>query len=123
MEVTYTFQLLVTELSLGVLIAITVELVETRVAIEFVPAEATTTIFQTEPGIFIGFTVKLAPENSDGPQMFKTSSPPEARLRAYVSKVAQTPVLLAPYCGIMLLMRKVASLSVTEVVRSAEGHM
>ena len=83
---------------------------------------STTAIFQTDPGICIPFAIVL-PLNSDGPVMIKTSFPPAASERVYVSKVAHNPWLLFACWGMILLMRKVCLLSSKLVVRSAEGHI
>ena len=111
-----------TDAVLGVLMAITRQPVVTLLEANAVSEGATTITFQTDPGNFISLEIVVVPK-SPGPQVIRTSLPPVANPRQYVSNVAHSPWLFREVCGIMLLIRKVASLSATEVVRSAEGHM
>ena len=109
---------------LGVKMAITRddEVKRWLAGVRLVALGAITAIFQTDPGICIPFAIVL-PLNSDGPVMIKTSFPPAASERVYVSKVAHNPWLLFACWGMILLMRKVCLLSSKLVVRSAEGHI
>jgi hypothetical protein len=77
----------------GVLIAITRLAVVTLLVAKAVPEGATTTTFQTDPGNFIPFEIDVVPK-SPGPQVIRTSLPPDAKVRQYVSNVAHSPWLL-----------------------------
>jgi len=69
-----------TDTVFGVLIAITRQAVVTLLDADAVPEGATTITFQTDPGNFIPLEIVVVPK-SPGPQVIRTSLPPEAKPR------------------------------------------